>query len=105
MPLPAGAYTFAGQVKTERLLTSRGLWWRIYCANSAKTLTNTELVSGTMPWTEFKVNFQVPATDCDAQGLILELPARIGPEQRIEGQAWYQNLRIVPTIKAAKPLR
>ena len=95
MLLPAGDYTFRGRVKTEELRTSRGLWWHIFCANNpATTLANTELVSGTIPWTDFTVKFQVPATDCRAQWLQLELPARIEPELKIEGQVWYQNLRI-----------
>jgi tetratricopeptide (TPR) repeat protein len=98
MLLPAGDYTFGGKVKTEELLTSRGLWWHIFCANNpATTLANTELVSGTMSWTDFTVKFQVPATDCRAQWLQLELPARIEPELRIEGQVWYQDLRITLT--------
>jgi hypothetical protein len=59
-----------------------------------------------MPWTDFTVKFQVPATDCGAQWVQLELPARIEPEQRIEGQVWYQDLRIapIPAASAAAPL-
>ena len=105
MLLPAGDYSFSGKVKTAELRTSRGLWWRIFCANaSANTVANTELVSGTMPWTDFTVKFQVPATDCAAQWLQLELPARVASESRIEGQVWYQDLRITPTQAAAGPL-
>jgi hypothetical protein len=99
--LPPGSYSFNGQVKTAELRTARGLWWHIFCANSSEsTLANTELVSGTMPWTDFMVKFQVPATDCGAQWLQLELPARIEPEMRIEGQVWYQDLRVAPTTAA-----
>ena len=95
--LASGNYTFRGRVKAEELLTSRGLWWTIFCANSrAKTLAHTELVSGTIPWTDFTVKFEVPATDCSAQWLQLELPARIESEKRIAGQVWYQQLRIAP---------
>ena len=102
MLLPAGDYSFSGKVKTAELRTVRGLWWRIFCANaSANTLANTELVSGTMPWTDFTVKFQVPTTDCGAQWLQLELPARIEPELRIEGQVWYQDLRIAPAPAAS----
>ena len=107
MLLPAGDYSFSGKVKTAELRTVRGLWWRIFCANaSTNTLANTELVSGTMPWTDFTVKFQVPTTDCGAQWLKLELPARIDPELRIEGQVWYQDLRITPApaASAAAPL-
>jgi hypothetical protein len=107
MLLPACDYNFSGRVKTAELRTVRGLWWRLFCANaSASTLANTELVSGTMPWTDFMVKFQVPATDCGALWLQLELPARIDPELRIEGQVWYRDLRITPThaTSAAAPL-
>jgi tetratricopeptide (TPR) repeat protein len=101
MLLPAGDYTFSGRVKTEELRTSRGLWWRIFCANDpGKTLANTELVSGTMPWIDFTVELQVPAVGCSAQWLQLELPARIDSELRIEGQVWYQDLRIIQNTKA-----
>jgi hypothetical protein len=107
MLLPAGDYSFSGKVKTAELRTVRGLWWRIYCATaSANTIANTELVSGTMPWTDFAVKFRVPATGCEAQWMQLELPARIEPELRIEGQVWYQDLRItpIPATSAAAPL-
>jgi hypothetical protein len=107
MLLPTGDYSLSGKVKTAELRTVRGLWWRIFCANaSTSTLANTELVSGTMPWTDFTVKFQVPTTDCGAQWLQLELPARIDPELRIEGQVWYQDLRIMPSsgTAAAAPL-
>jgi hypothetical protein len=106
MLLPAGAYSFSGKMKTAELRTVRGLWWRIFCANaSANTLANTELVSGTMPWTDFAVKFKVPATDCGALWLQLELPARNEPEMTIEGQVWYQDLRVTPapTPSAAAP--
>ena len=95
--LASGNYTFRGRVKAEELLTSRGLWWTIFCASSrAKTLAHTELVSGTIPWTDFTIKFEVPATDCNAQWLQLEVPARIESEKRIAGQVWYQQLRIAP---------
>ncbi len=98
MLLPPGSYTFSGRVKTEALRTSRGLWWHIFCANKPTTsLAHTDLVVGTLPWTDFSARFEVPASDCKAQWLQLELPARIDPELKIEGQVWYQYLRITPT--------
>jgi tetratricopeptide (TPR) repeat protein len=98
MMLPGGDYTFSGSAKTKELQTSRGLWWHIFCAKpSATTLGHTELVSGTIPWTDFMVKFRVPTADCKAQWLRLELPARVGSEMRIEGQIWYRDLQIVPT--------
>jgi tetratricopeptide (TPR) repeat protein len=104
--LPAGDYSFGGRVKTAELRTSRGLWWRIFCAEGpASTLANTELVSGTVPWTDFTIKVQVPATGCAAQWLQLELPARVSSESKIEGQVWYRDLRITPTAAAGTPVR
>src|SRR5262249_43695379 len=104
MLLPSGEYTFRGSVETKELRTSRGLWWHIFCVNSStRTLAHTELVSGTKPWTDFVVKFEVPATDCRAQWLQLELPARVASESRIEGQVWYQDLQIarIPALGPA----
>ena len=68
-----------------------------FCASSsAVTLAHTELVSGTLPWTDFVVKFEVPPTNCKAQWLQLELPARIASEFSIDGQVWYRDLRIGP---------
>jgi tetratricopeptide (TPR) repeat protein len=95
MLLAPGDYNFSGRLKTEDLQTSRGLWWRIFCADDPdNTLAHTELASGTVPWTDFTVAFQVPAENCKAQWLQLELPARIESENQIEGQVWYQYLQI-----------
>jgi tetratricopeptide (TPR) repeat protein len=97
MMLAPGNYRFEGQVKAEDLQTARGLWWRIYCAEKpGKTLGQSKLVSGTTPWTPFSLDFEVPANNCTAQWLQLELPARIASEHKIEGQVWYEFLRINP---------
>ena len=52
---------------------------------------------GSGPWRDFEASFQVPATDCGAQWLVLRLPARIPAEQRIGGRAWFDTLKISRT--------
>jgi tetratricopeptide (TPR) repeat protein len=95
--LPPGNFTLAGEAKTESLNTPRGLRWRLICADGAnKHLAETELLSGSRSWARFSAGFQVPKQGCQAQWLQLELPARIASERAIEGQAWYQNLRVTP---------
>lgn len=97
--LRPGRYRLSGQVKADDLRTTRGLWWRIFCAAESKsTLAQSELVSGSHPWTAFLVDFEVPGQGCSAQSLRLELPARTGSERRIEGQVWYQGIRIEPVL-------
>jgi len=95
MLLPPGKYKLSGRVKAEDLQTSRGLWWRVYCADDPdNVLAHTEPVSGTLPWTDFTVDFEVPAEDCEAQWLQLQQPARVASENQIEGQVWYQYLQV-----------
>jgi hypothetical protein len=98
MLLAPGHYRLAGQVKSDDLRTTRGLWWRLSCVNGSaeKSLAQTDLVSGTHPWSDFQVDFEVPAAGCAFQWLRLELPARIASEHQIEGQVWYRDLRITP---------
>jgi hypothetical protein len=104
MMLPSGQYRLSERVKANNLLTQRGLWWRVSCADIFKgalavhsnlvTLGHTKLVVGNVPWTDVNVDFEVPRGGCPAQWLTLELPARIGPEQQIKGEIWFESLRI-----------
>jgi hypothetical protein len=106
MLLPPGRYRLAGRVKADNLRTSRGLWWRILCVTGSKaTLAHTDPLSGNVPWRDFQADFEVPAEGCKAQKLQLELPARIASEHEIEGQVWYQDIRIAPLDRAAGPAR
>jgi hypothetical protein len=80
----------------------RGLWWNILCAGKPPQSTaHTELAIGTAPWTNFSINFTVPSSGCRAQILQLELPARIPSERLLEGQVWYQQLRILSSQDGA----
>ena len=99
--LPAGRYRLSGRVKAD-LRTPRGLWWDISCAGGARTeLGHTGLVVGNLPWSDFALEFVVPADGCPAQTLQLQLPARIPSEKQIDGQVWYQNLQMGPANEAA----
>lgn len=93
--LPPGEYSFSGSAKTENLDNERGLRWRIYCAGSpGESLATTDLLRKTTPWSSFHVNFSVPPAGCAAQGLVLEIPARIALETQVSGSARYSNLSI-----------
>jgi hypothetical protein len=105
MLLPPGTYRLTGQVKAEELQSRRGLWWRVDCAESDDAddmLGHTALVTGTEPWTDFETTFTIPPTNCAAQWLQLEVPARIDPERDISGEVWYRALHIEPDSVAAQ---
>lgn len=102
--LQPGRYRLTGRVKADQLRTQRGLWWQVSCATGTKAvLVHTDLVSGTIAWSDFHADFEVPSQDCNAQDLRLILPARIASEHEIEGQVWYENLRIVPVPAGIGP--
>jgi hypothetical protein len=94
--LPPGSYDLEFAVKASELRSERGLVWQVSCAESGLMLAETNLVTGTAPWTDLKVKFSVPSSDCRAQWLKLIIPARTASEAEIEGEVWFQNFRITP---------
>ena len=58
-------------------------------------LAETNFVTGTAPWTDLRVKFSVPSSDCRAQWLKLTIPARTASETEIEGDVWFQDFRII----------
>ena len=95
--LPAGHYQLQGRARLESLQSSRGLVWSLTCAEGGATFASTPPFSGNRPWRAFDVDFDVPAENCGAQWLRLQLPARIPAEQYIGGTAWFDDLRILRT--------
>jgi hypothetical protein len=92
--LAPGNYRLELAEKASRLRTERGLIWQISCAESRSVLAATNPLMGTVPWTDLKVTFSVPASDCQAQWLKLIIPARTASESAIEGEAWFKSFRI-----------
>ena len=69
--------------------------WQVACAAGDKTiLGETPRVSGTLPWTDFEIEFEVPQSNCRAQWLRLRLAARTALEQQIGGEVFYDDIRI-----------
>jgi hypothetical protein len=93
--LAPGSYRLELAVKALSLRTERGLVWQISCAESRTALAETNPVTGTAPWTDLRVKFSVPSSDCRAQWLKLFIPARTASETEIEGEAWFENFRII----------
>lgn len=96
--LPPGTYRFSGRMLAENLRTTRGVWWRVFCAGQGgETLGRTDLISGSLPWTYFNFQFVVPMTGCEAQWLRFENPARVPSEAQIDGELWFDSLKITRT--------
>jgi tetratricopeptide (TPR) repeat protein len=93
--LPAGKYRLSGLGFAEDLRTEIGLVWSVQCMVSGIALANSEPWKGrSRDWEEFSMDFEVPASRCPAQWLLLKLPARFPSEQAIGGAVWFDSLRV-----------
>jgi hypothetical protein len=98
--LPPGKYHFDGKY-TGEVTGERGLKWRVTCAGAA-TVGESGMVAGrTSTWKKIEFSFAVPAADCPAQYLHLDLDARMSSEQFVSGTVWFGDLRIVRLADAA----
>lgn len=97
LALPPGHYRLVGRAKPDGLRTQVGLVWTVSCDRGRRDLGETAPLKGLGPWRHFEAEFTVPAGDpgCAGQWLTLRLPARIAAEQRIGGQAWFDDLKII----------
>lgn len=102
MMLPPGGYRLTGRAMAVDLRHKRGISWRLACAgDEGMTLGATPLLLGTVT-TEFAEPFTVPSNDCGAQWLVLELAARIAPEQMVDGgTVWFDSLQVTGPFDTA----
>ena len=94
--LGPGRYRFKGKHRGE-IVGRRGLVWRIVCADKggAPIGQSPMMVGNVASWKVVELAFTVPAADCRAQHLRLELDARMASEQLVTGSVWYDELAIV----------
>lgn len=94
--LPAGDYQFKGKYRGE-LIGPRGLKWRVACANDAKApIAESPMIGGaSSQWKDVAFAFTVPATNCPAQYIRLDLDARMASEQLVTGSMMFANLEIL----------
>ena len=93
--LAPGTYEFKGQYKGA-LVGPRGLKWRIVCADGATNpIGESLMINGTTPnWRTVSFTFTVPAENCLAQYVRLDLDARMASEQFISGSILFDALEI-----------
>jgi hypothetical protein len=91
--LTPGTYEFKSQYKGQ-LLGPRGLKWRIVCVGGP-IIEESPMIIGMMPsWRTLAFTFTVPARDCPAQYVRLDLDARMASEQLVSGSMMFDELQI-----------
>jgi hypothetical protein len=93
--LAPGRYRFTGRFKGE-LVGPRGLKWRIACAETSDVrLAEGPMINGRASgWSDTSFDFTVPAQNCRAQHLSLDLDSRMPSETFVNGAIWFDDLQI-----------
>ena len=93
--LSPGTYEFKGEYKGQ-LIGPRGLKWRVVCAGETgvKIGESPAIIGMASNWTDVSFTFTVPAADCRAQNVRLDLDARMASEQLVSGSMLFDKLRI-----------
>jgi hypothetical protein len=98
MMLPPGRYQLSGKHKGQ-ITGRRGLKWRVTCAGSTAPIAESPMLIGQVPdWKVYEFPITVPAADCPAQVLRLELDARSASERLVSGSMWFDELRLTRNI-------
>ena len=97
--LAPGTYQFNGEYKGS-LVGPRGMKWRIVCANGTVSGESSMITGLGSNWKNLAFTFTVPATNCPAQYVRLDLDARMASEQLISGSILFDQLQI---SRVAKP--
>jgi hypothetical protein len=92
--LDAGRYRLQGRGRPDGLKAERGLRWRVRCVGANPFLAESEPFLGSDEWRNFTVDFTIPARECPAQLLRLELDGRVELDFEARGDAWFDDLTI-----------
>ena len=93
--LAPAAYRFSGEYQSK-LVGPRGMKWRVVCANGTTTSAGESpmIIGKTAGWENLAFTFTVPATDCPAQYVRLDLDARMASEELVSGSVLFGGLQI-----------
>ncbi|MBL8883963.1 MAG: hypothetical protein JNL45_13025 [Hyphomicrobium sp.] len=95
--LPAGDYQFEGKYRGDARVR-RGLSWSVRCLGQSATINapSDPRFGGQQPgWTPFSFTLSVPATDCRAQLVQLQLNAHSPSDTMATGRLYLSELKII----------
>jgi hypothetical protein len=93
--LEPGNYALRGRVRPDGLEANPGLAWAVSCVGSReRQIGATEHFSGRSAWRKFEASFTVPAGDCAAQVLRLQLDGQVALDFEAKGPIWFDDMVI-----------
>jgi tetratricopeptide (TPR) repeat protein len=93
--LAPGPHRLAFRARTEGLQSDRGLEWAIGCEGQGASLAVSPPLRELPEWAMLAVDVDIPAEHCPAQWLRLRNVATAPPLQRVTGELWLDDIRIV----------
>jgi hypothetical protein len=92
--LSPGTYHLRFRARAQDLHSDRGLQWVIRCLDDHAELAASDSVSGSLSWTEFNVDFEVPERNCPAQDLALHNAGSKGAGRILAGTVWFDDVSV-----------
>lgn len=92
--LSPGRYRLSAKMRAQGLRSAGGLQWVVGCVGKGGAVARLDPVNGNLPWRDFVTDFAVPA-GCEGQWLRLLNPVAAGSAQRVAGELWVDDVKIV----------
>jgi tetratricopeptide (TPR) repeat protein len=90
---PGVEYVLKADLKTENITSDRGIYIEIAGWNCSPLREASPMLTGTNPWMEVELVFRMPR-DCPVASISLKRDISSGFNNRIEGTAWLDNVRL-----------
>lgn len=94
--LPPGRYRLAGQERMEAIRGDQGALWAVQCAGrrTRTMLGQAPTLQAISEWKPFSLEFEVPASECPAQWLVLMRSGRGEAHSPVLIDVWYDDFSI-----------
>ncbi len=93
--LSPGSYRLAMRMRAQSLRSELGLQWTVQCQGPAGVVGRTDAIDGSFAWRTFEADVTIPAAGCPGQWLRLVNPVPSGAAQRVVGEVWLDDVRLV----------
>jgi len=93
--LSPGSYRLSVRMRARALRSELGLQWTVQCQGPAGVAGRTDAIDGSFAWRTFEADITIPAAGCPGQWLRLVNPVPSGAAQRVVGEAWLDDVRLV----------
>ena len=93
--LVPGGYRMSFRARVTHLESDRGIEWALGCEGQGASFAQSPKLREQGGWTDWTFDFEVPTESCPAQWLRVRNAATAPPLQRLQGEVWLDDIRIV----------